>query len=249
MRAVFSEFETDLRQWRINRGRVRARAQNQFMSRPPLGYTIRRGQLMVDPESRGEVVDIFRRYIAGESMAEIARSLGRSRKTISYILKNRFYVEPNLHGKHEIFLKKRLFEQTQKQLQENGLSATGIMRSQERLKPRFRSFQQRYGTLLPIFHRRTSPMPSELVYMRFENVTPLHFKFYEVEVELSLFYPKTLVRRWGRIGTQRPRSIRMTMEGPEELERQIGLIMRRRELHGYSVVREVRVSGMKGVAA
>lgn len=132
MRAVFSEFETDLRQWRINRGRVRARAQNQFMSRPPLGYTIRRGQLMVDPESKHSVVDIFRRYIAGESMAEIARSLGRSRKTISYILKNRFYVDPNLHGKHEIFLKKRLFEQTQKQLHENGLSATGIMRSQGR---------------------------------------------------------------------------------------------------------------------
>lgn len=92
-------------------------------------------------------------------------------------------------------------------------------------------------------------MPSELVYMRFENVTPLHFKFYEIEVELSLFYPKTLVRRWGRIGTQRPRSIRMTMDGPEELERQVGLIMRRRELHGYSVVRETRVRGVRGVAA
>ncbi len=91
-------------------------------------------------------------------------------------------------------------------------------------------------------------MPSELVYMRFENVTPLHFKFYEVEVELSLFYPKTLVRRWGRIGTQRPRSIRMTMDGPEELEREVGLIMRRRELHRYDVVREVRMPRI-GVAA
>ena len=28
---------------------------------------------------------------------------------------------------------------------------------------------------------------------------------YEVDVELSLLYPKTLTRRWGRIGTHRPR--------------------------------------------
>ena len=92
-------------------------------------------------------------------------------------------------------------------------------------------------------------MPSELVFMRFENVTHPHYKFYEVEVELSLFYPKTLVRRWGRIGTQRPRSIQMVMDDPIELERQVGLIARCRELHGYAVVREERVSEVKGVAA
>ena len=83
MRAVFAEFETDLRQWRINRGRAKAREQNQFMSRPPLGYGIRRGQLVVDPESRGEVEQIFRRYVAGESMAAIARFLGRGRTTMT----------------------------------------------------------------------------------------------------------------------------------------------------------------------
>ena len=33
-------------------------------------------------------------------------------------------------------------------------------------------------------------MKTEPVYLRWENTTPPHRKFYEVEVELSLFYPK-----------------------------------------------------------
>ena len=88
-------------------------------------------------------------------------------------------------------------------------------------------------------------MVDEPVFLRWENTMPPHRKFYEVEVELSLFYPKTLVRRWGRIGTRRPRSVRMVMGSPDELEREVGRIARRREGHGYEVVREVRV----GVAA
>jgi len=116
MRAVFAEFETDLRQWRINRGRTKAREMNQFMSRPPLGYTIIRGKLVIDQESRKEVVKIFQRYAVGESMAAIGKSLGRGRKSIAYILKNRFYVEPSLHGEHEVFLDEDLFQQVQDRL-------------------------------------------------------------------------------------------------------------------------------------
>ncbi|MSS73642.1 MAG: WGR domain-containing protein, partial [Candidatus Latescibacteria bacterium] len=48
-------------------------------------------------------------------------------------------------------------------------------------------------------------MSPEPIYLRFENTSPPHRKFYEVEVELSLFYPKRLVRRWGRIGARKPR--------------------------------------------
>ena len=116
MRAVFAEFETDLRQWRINRGR--ARAKNQFMNRPPLGYAIRSGRLVVDPEGSDEVLGIFQRYRVGESMSAIVRSCGRDRRTISYILKNRFYIDSLLHGQHEIFLKRRLFECAQVRLQD-----------------------------------------------------------------------------------------------------------------------------------
>ncbi len=79
-------------------------------------------------------------------------------------------------------------------------------------------------------------MSPEPIYLRFENVSPPHRKFYEVEVELSLFFPKRLARRWGRIGSRRPRSIRMMMAGPEELARQVEVISRLRKRHGYQTV-------------
>ncbi|OGG55924.1 MAG: hypothetical protein A3F84_09840 [Candidatus Handelsmanbacteria bacterium RIFCSPLOWO2_12_FULL_64_10] len=83
-------------------------------------------------------------------------------------------------------------------------------------------------------------MSLEPIYLRFENTSPPHRKFYEVEVELSLFYPKRLVRRWGRIGCRRPRSLRRVISDPDELARQVELIARLREQHGYQTVAEVR---------
>ena len=92
-------------------------------------------------------------------------------------------------------------------------------------------------------------MNTEPVYMRWENTTPPHRKFYEVEVELSLFYPKILVRRWGRIGTRNQRSIRMAMASPDELERWVDFISRRRERHGYRMEREIRTPAIGASAA
>ena len=94
-----------------------------------------------------------------------------------------------------------------------------------------------------------TPPPSEPVYLRWEHTTHPHRKFYELEVKLSLFYPKTLVRRWGRIGTRRPRSIRMLIGNCEELQRQVALIRRQRIIHGYHLARELRVPAIEVVAA
>jgi len=87
------------------------------------------------------------------------------------------------------------------------------------------------------------------VFLRWEHTTYPHRKFYEVDVELSLFYPKVLIRRWGRIGTHRPRSIRMRVGDREELQRQVELIRRRRIQHGYHLVRELQVPAIEVVAA
>ena len=92
-------------------------------------------------------------------------------------------------------------------------------------------------------------MKSEPVYLRWENTTPPHHKFYEVEVELSLFYPKVLVRRWGRIGTRKPRSIRMVMADPDELEFWVDFIAKCRERHGYGMKREIRAPAIGASAA
>ena len=74
-------------------------------------------------------------------------------------------------------------------------------------------------------------MPTEPVFLRWEHTTPL------------------LVRRWGRIGGKRSRSIRMRVADGEELQRQVALIGRRRQAHGYRLVRELRVAAMAGAAA
>ena len=92
-------------------------------------------------------------------------------------------------------------------------------------------------------------MLSESAFLRWEHTTPPHNKFYEVEVELSLFYPKILVRRWGRIGARRQKSLRTMVPDPTELERQVGFITRRRQRHGYCQIREVRVPAIGADAA
>ena len=92
-------------------------------------------------------------------------------------------------------------------------------------------------------------MVSEPIFLRWEHTTHPHRKFYEVELELSLFYPKLLTRRWGRIGTRRPRSIRVVVADREDLLRQVGLIRRRRVQHGYRLAEELAGSAIEVVAA
>ena len=91
-------------------------------------------------------------------------------------------------------------------------------------------------------------MFSEPIFLRWEHTTNPHHKFYEVELELSLFCPKLLIRRRGRIGTRRPRSIRMVVADRADLQRQVGLI-RRRVQHGYRLAQELEAAAIEVVAA
>ena len=63
IRAVFSEFETDLRQWRIDRGRVKAKRNQRFMNRPPFGYRMNGKEIIPDPVEADIVKQIFDYYI------------------------------------------------------------------------------------------------------------------------------------------------------------------------------------------
>lgn len=91
--------------------------------------------------------------------------------------------------------------------------------------------------------------PGDPVYLRWENTTPPHRKFYEVEVELSLFFPKVLVRRWGRIGTRRVRSITLVLGDAEAVREQVEQVGRLRGRHGYGLVAQVRVPVIGAEAA
>ena len=92
-------------------------------------------------------------------------------------------------------------------------------------------------------------MPSEPIYLRWENTAPPHCKFYELEVELSLFFPKKLIRRWGRIGTVHPQSLQLLVDDPDELERQVNRVSRRRDQHGYRQVSALYTPALAGIAA
>ena len=119
IRVVFSEFETDLRQWRIDRGRALARAENRFMNRPPFGYTMNGKDIIPDPQKMSVVKKVFADYCAGAPIKRMAREIGKSPSAVRYILKNKFYVDSELNGKHEQFLKIKLFQWAQERLRKS----------------------------------------------------------------------------------------------------------------------------------
>ncbi len=109
VRAVFAEFETELRQARIIRGTQKAREQQRFMNRPPLGYKMDNKRIIIDPETYKIVQEIYRLALTGLSITSISKQTGIKRSTVGSILCNSFYMDNNLHGKHETFIPANLW--------------------------------------------------------------------------------------------------------------------------------------------
>lgn len=124
IRAVFSEFETDLRQWRIDRGREKAKKNLRFMNRPPFGYLMKGKEIIPDPHNADIVQQIFNDYTKKVPIKRLARLYNKSPATIRYILKNRFYVDPILNGRHTTILNTEQFQKAQIHLQEFRRNAT-----------------------------------------------------------------------------------------------------------------------------
>ena len=116
IRVVFSEFENDLRQWRIRRGRELALAERRFLNRPPFGYIVRKKEIHPDPEKVRIVKEIFDLYCGGTPVKQLARQFNKAPSNIRYILGNRFYIDPDLNGNHEIFINAEKYRQAQEQL-------------------------------------------------------------------------------------------------------------------------------------
>ena len=119
IRAVFSEFETDLRQWRINRGRAKAIQRNCFMNRPPFGYKMSGKELLIDENEMAIVTKLFTAFKKGASIKCLSRESGKSPSTVRYILSNRFYSDPDLYGNHPTFISVQDYELSVKKLQKN----------------------------------------------------------------------------------------------------------------------------------
>ena len=58
-----------------------------------------------------------------------------------------------------------------------------------------------------------------------------------------------LIRRWGRIGTRRARSIKLVLEDAEAVWQEVQEISRLRGRHGYALVKEVRAEVRRAEAA
>ncbi len=113
VRAVFSEFEHDLRRARIERGLRRAREQGKFMNRPPLGYRMENNRIVVDQKKSVIVSGIFQLAAQGFSLSQISQKMLVSKSSVGSILKNPFYIDGTLHGNHETFLETVLWQKVQ----------------------------------------------------------------------------------------------------------------------------------------
>ena len=58
----------------------------------PLGYSIRDGKIVIDDASAGQVRELFKSYVTGESLNALGGKIGRSHTSITRILGNRTYL-------------------------------------------------------------------------------------------------------------------------------------------------------------
>lgn len=72
--------------------------------------------------------------------------------------------------------------------------------------------------------------------IRLECVDPglNHYKFYEIETEPALFFPK-ITKRWGRIGWK-PRFKTIELQYLPDLIKEVGTTLRIRYNHGYKII-------------
>ena len=61
------------------------------MSRPPLGYKIENGKLVVDEEMRPKLIEIFQMFEDNATMSTISNKFGIPRSTLAYMRKNPIY--------------------------------------------------------------------------------------------------------------------------------------------------------------
>ena len=85
--------EEELKKYRQKRMYgIKRRIQDQkIMSRPPLGYRIDDGQLIVDEEMRPKLIEIFQMFEDNVTMSTISNKYEIPRSTLAYLRKNPIY--------------------------------------------------------------------------------------------------------------------------------------------------------------
>ncbi len=114
---AFAEFERQIIIERMTAGIAKAKQEGRQIGRVPMGYKVVDGEVIIDPQKADMVKGIFKAYAAGETAWKISTRLEIKPSTVSYILKNRFYADPKMNGRHEPLVHLELFEAIQPVLQ------------------------------------------------------------------------------------------------------------------------------------
>jgi len=121
----FAEFERDIISERTRFGMTEKAKEGGIITKAPMGYVIHEGKLIVDPEKKRIVNEIFHTYTeTDKSLNAIARMYGLSVVGLIKLLQNRTYIgeirfKDSYNGIHELVLDKELFEKAQEKLRTN----------------------------------------------------------------------------------------------------------------------------------
>ena len=96
--------EEELKKYRAKRMYgIKRRIQDQkIMSRPPYGYKIEDGKLIVDEEVRPKLVEIFQMFEDNVTMSTISNKYDIPRSTLAYLRKNPIYRTGEYYWKGKI---------------------------------------------------------------------------------------------------------------------------------------------------
>lgn len=85
--------EEELKKYRQKRmyGIKRRIQDEKIMSRPPIGYKIENGKLLIDEEMRPKLVEIFQMFEDNVTMSTISNKFDIPRSTLAYLRKNPIY--------------------------------------------------------------------------------------------------------------------------------------------------------------
>jgi site-specific DNA recombinase len=95
-----------------------------LMARPAYGYDVKKGQLVINPETSEHVRDIFKLFMEDMSLNQISKNYGISVNGIKKILKNFTYIgkvkfdRQISQGSHKSIISSEIFNQVQRKFDE-----------------------------------------------------------------------------------------------------------------------------------
>jgi DNA invertase Pin-like site-specific DNA recombinase len=121
----FAEFERDIISERTRFGMIEKAKEGGVISKAPFGYKIQDGLLVVDPEKKELLIQIFKTFLESDkSLNSIALTYNLTVRGLIKILQNKTYIgqitfKESYLGTHEPILDKELFEAVNKKLAQN----------------------------------------------------------------------------------------------------------------------------------